>query len=946
MKNVIAFNLAKVEEQDAKFFRGLRDAFEATDAKFSFFSPQSHPDLQTFHHPFDWVIANIEKQYDLKEINSAQRLPEAQREIWIARIAQLSLQGTDRTPAQLLDILERFTSHVLDTFQPDLILSWNTLCPHSGVLGELARQRGCSVYLMERGFLNNSWFIEPGGLVGHSDLVERSYEDLIGADEQRLHELGRSYLGTHPFEDMSRYAQNRDPRFAAILEHKKATARPLIGFFPPDDLSLGFIPAGIEDQRKHVPLYDSSLDAAIALAETAPECDVVFKPHPSFRELDLPEQVGNNLFVIDHDYRDVMAHADVVASTGSGLIVTAMAQGQPVLQMGRDQFSFKNITYDAQTEIRPALEAALAHENLENRRHRFTTFIGYALTSYLTSGPNADAAFRRPVDTVRDIMFDCFGEMPNIQTAVRATHQYNDDRVNTNRAELFQTLGTDTQNRFLVDFDHTLMFANSTELFLQQVRPNWGFVVLHWLVTWLIPWKALARRGIQQHEFYDPIRITCCLFFMPWTLWSWSKAAPGYVERMVNFALLERLTSMDSKRIAIVSLGHPWLLRPLLNAMGLKDVQLICGHVLPGPHDIRRRGKLATCAQRISEFSPDQSIIITDSRDDDDLLNNTRKAFLIDWQDRKNKADPLAHYFPFVLTDRGKYAGANVVKRHRFQEDFPVILAAFALAVFPALTSFSTLGLAEFVALIPSALLVALSCLCYFISFNAVYEIGYWENDFVAAQKEATPNVSPNMQKFKDYPLQPAVWIWATVLGALGTALAQRAGITSPLLAPFVTSADTLSSGAEFCILLLIWCGVLAAQRGLFHLHNHAPERHRIYTFWSLHAFKLLCYGLIFPTSVAGVVLIIAQVYRHWPNYLIYRFQGDRAHTPKYGARAFFFLAFSLVILFAVPLSSLVNMTWLAGVWLFLYRQEYFTAVLARLRLSHFIHSKLRQDNI
>lgn len=774
MRRVVAFNLAKVEENDARFFRGLRDAFTAHGADFKLFSPQSHKLLKDFRVPFDWVIRNIEKQYDLPPQDQVQRLPRERREIWVRRVEQLSLQGDGSSPEELVAILERFSAYVLERFNPDVILGWNTLCPHSGILCEIAKARGCKVYLLERAFLNNTWFLEKGGLVGHSEIVDRSFEELTGRDPDGFWEIGRSYLDTRPFDAMSRYVQNKNERFQELLAGKGSSGRPLIGFFPPDDLSLGFAPAGIEDQRKHIPSHDSSLDAAIALAQAAPDCDVVFKPHPSFRELDLPSQVGDNLFVIDHDYREVMAASDVVASTGSGLIVAAMAQGKPVLQLGRDQFSFKGITYDAQEEIRPALDAALQKVGLEERLRRFQTFIGYALSSYLVSSPSADVSFRRPVDAVRAVMRDCFGDLSPSDSIILSAPEQADDWVCRDRASLLEFLKDDRSDAYLVDFDHTLMFANSTELFLDNVRPKAIFTAVHWLLTWLVSWKSLANKGIHKHEIFDPLRILLCLLLAPWSALTWQLKAKRLARRHSNNVLLEHLNTLPPRKVIVVSNGHPWVLKPLLRAMGLGQAVLICGNILPGKTDIRRIGKLAACSRKIRGFTPEQTAIITDSADDADLLSNAGNAFLIDWDDHKTKADPLGSYFPFVLTDQGKYPGANVVKRHRFQEDFPVILAAYCLASAPPFIEMANMTSAAVLALAGGALLAALSCFLFFVSFNAVYELGYWENDFVAARKEAAPNVSPQMQKFQDYPLRPAAWIWAACLGALGAVCAGR----------------------------------------------------------------------------------------------------------------------------------------------------------------------------
>lgn len=926
MKKVVAFTLAKVEYADARFFAGLRDACASYGADFKLFSPQSHDLIRRFRLPFNWVISQIQEQEKFPSIDEIDRLPKDRLEVWKTRVAQLSLQGENADPEELVEILERFAHFVLKTQSPDVILAWNTFCPHSGILAEIARSRGIEVYLLERGFLNNTWFLEQGGLVGHSELVDIPFETLVGEREEELQDIGRSYLDSRPFEGMSRYAQNLNARFESVVARGKAAGRPLIGFFPPDDLSLAFMPSGGEDRRKHLPGHASSFEAAIALAQAAPDCDVVFKPHPSFRELDLPEQVGDNLFVIDHDYRDVMVRADVVASTGSGLIVNAMAQGKPVLQMGRDQFSFKQITYDAQVEIRPALQAALAREDLEPRLERFRTMIGYALTEYLVSGPEADAAFRRPIDVAREILQQKFGAVVSPQKLAWADARNVGVGLSRNRSAMFRELQRQPDGLLLVDFDHTLMMANSTELFLEHVRPSFVFVLVHWLVSWLVPWRRLSARGIQKHELFDPIRTVMTICLLPWSLLTWRLVTPGLSKRYTNTVLLRKLKALDPARVIIVSNGHPWLLRPLLRAMGAREWRLVCGNRLPTRTDIRRVGKLATCARRIPEFGGSRNIVITDSVDDADLLANARGAFLIDWGDRKNKADPLQKYFPFVLTTEGKYPGARVVRRHRFEEDFPVILSAFCLAMIPGIQHLpDAAGLWE---LGLSMGLQILALLCFFISFNVIYEIGYWENDFIAAQKEKEPNVSPQMERFRHYPLRRPAWTWALLLGAGGVVLGIASGATTPIsdrIAPLLGDY----TGATAGVLFGLWCLVLVGLRIVFTAHNSVEERRRIYTFWGLHLYKLFAYALLFATNIGGVIVIVAQVFRHWPNYVIYRFKGDKSASPKQEARAFFFLALTGLMLFVLPPHEVLSASWLGGALLFLTKREYWSFLIS-----------------
>jgi hypothetical protein len=380
-------------------------------------------------------------------------------------------------------------------------------------------------------------------------------------------------------------------------------------------------------------------------------------------------------------------------------------------------------------------------------------------------------------------------------------------------------------------------------------------------------------------------------------------------------------------RVTIVSLGHPWLVRPLLRAMGLRHFELICGNTLPTATDIRRIGKFAALARRSAKFVPSRTLAVSDAIEDEELLTNVRRGWLIDWHDRKDKFDPLTRYFPFVLTAEGKYFRAGVVRRHRFQEDLPVLAAVFIGALAAALwpeAPWAAVGDGApslvAAAAIAGYLLAGLASLfCFFVSFNAVYEIGYWENDFVASAREEKPAVNPGMERFRHYPIKDA-WSWGLGLGAIGALIAVLAGLPShfdAVVETWLPGLAPLPAGARpaivFALDFVAWAIVLVIQRRLFKLHNEIRPRLRIYTFWMLHAFKLTAYAAIFAMTLSGALVVIAQVFRHWTHYLVYRFNGEKAAAPKGSIALFYFIAYSALVAVVVPARALFDATWALG---------------------------------
>lgn len=918
MNTIVAFNLAKIGDSDAKFFEALHNEFRRCGYKFILFSNPNHDRIRKFRKPFEWKISNLTTHYPdlIRPIPSTDASEAASK--WTKRISMLSLQGDEHSTSELYQILENFSEYVFDTYDPVGVLSWNTLCPHSGILAEKARTRNISTYLIERAFLNDTWFLEKGGLVGHSVLAGSSFEGLLEAhDETDLADVGRSYLDTKPFRLMDRYDQPVDPAFKSIYKRNRSLSRGLIAFFPPDDLSLGFEPTDHEDRTRHVPSFNSSLDAAIALAKSSPDADVIFKPHPSFREIDLPEKIGDNLFVLNHDYRELISLSDAVATTGSGLAIVALSQGKPVIQLGRDQLTGKGICYEGiyPDDITQAAQDALGRRGLEARAHRFNVFLGYCLTSYLVSLPDSDGSFRTPATAVAEIVHDLGHSQPAASSAFTKSDALPHRFVSNNRMQMHEAMSDGRDRIAIVDFDHTMFFANSTELFLDSIRPRFLFVWLHWIVEWFTPWKTLRKRGVTRDQLKDPMLIFYATILFPWTWVMWVLRAKKNIQGLENNVLVNLIKSRPVDKIAIVSMGHPWVLKPLLRAMGLGRYKLICGNIYPTRSDIRRVGKWKACMSKIRDLRPGGPIVVTDSMADADVLSQASQGFLIDWKDEKNKADYLSSYFPFVLTSNGKYAGQNVVKRHRFEEDFPLLLIAFLSCLIPVFAPVfsdpSSLSLPQIGTIVFKTVAYVLALLCFFISFNSVYEIGYWENDFVAAQREKKPNVSPKMQRFKNYPVHIGGWVWGVVLGGIGALIMYVSGLASPVRS--IVELIGLPAITTIPAMIAAWILVLIVQRIAFNIHNSIKPDSRIYSFFALHAYKLVIYAIMFPATIAGAFILVSQIFRHWINYVVYRFDGAKARTPKGNVRPFFLVSLTLIYVLMTLDLSVFNLVWALG---------------------------------
>lgn len=407
---VIISNLAPVNEMEGRFFRELVSAFRAhgCDPYVWSIPNKAYTDCLI---PLSWTISKWpvpKRTYTAQEMDKAYSLIDVSK--WRVRLGKLVKQYCDVSAEvdRLLEIVVRNSWDLLTTYRPSLFLSWNTLCPHTGILYDMCQKVGIPSFLIERAFFPNTWFIEPGGLLGHSILVDKTLGELIPRREMEMRSTqGAAILQNMQTKSYVKYAQQLSPKFDQLVRHPLAT-RPKFVFFPPDDGTIGFFPPDHDDRRKTLPGFQNSFDAARCLAA---EYDglVVFKPHPSFIGWEFDTGGIDNLIVLDHDFRELIDWADIVASTGSGLTFLAMNAGKPVLSMARDLLHNKGIVYEAlkRSDIASAVCQAVADGQREEHRRNYQAFVSYLYTNYLVSidGPD-NVALNTPCRIVEALLQD------------------------------------------------------------------------------------------------------------------------------------------------------------------------------------------------------------------------------------------------------------------------------------------------------------------------------------------------------------------------------------------------------------------------------------------------------------------------------------------------------------------------------------------------------------
>lgn len=440
----------------------------------------------------------------------------------------------------------------------------------------------------------------------------------------------------------------------------------------------------------------------------------------------------------------------------------------------------------------------------------------------------------------------------------------------------------------LVDFDETLLLRNSTEEYLNSLQPRFIAVIFLLLLEKLKPWSWLP--GIRP-EARDWLRVVLATLFFPWTLLLWQKRARQFADTYSNLALIAPLKNKPTSDIIIASLGFYPIVKPILAAMPLKVDRLICCRFWWGFRD-RIKGKLFLLQQFLTPDLLQQSLVITDSTDDNPLLAIAAYPCLVKWPQAIFLPALADVYVPLLYQEKAKRNPSDryFVRVILYDDWLSLILATSWLSSQP--------------------LLHALSMLFLVLSFWCIYEVGYIENDRVAEKYEAKPNLTATYKRYINRYDPWSPWIWALLFAIPGLMLLNS---VDNLVFREYGSLWAINPG-QLGIKAGLWLVVLLAVRLTYRIYNFIDVPSRLWLYPVLQVYKCFGFLLVTATNIVGSISFAAYVLARWIPYLIYRRGGgDRYNFPEQLMRCIFFLFFLSTILIGTKQVSLF-LNWQTGI--------------------------------
>lgn len=446
----------------------------------------------------------------------------------------------------------------------------------------------------------------------------------------------------------------------------------------------------------------------------------------------------------------------------------------------------------------------------------------------------------------------------------------------------------DFRGPVLLDLDETLYLRNSTEDFIDTAWPGiFAFPIIR-LIELFGPWRWTGGTATR-----DNWRVMAIILLFPWTLILWRIRAKRLARQFANTELVAAARNHQGD-LAIVTAGFGPVVAPLIRGFGLPECPIICARPFV-PAD-RRDGKLALARQHFGTDYLARSLMVTDSPDDRQMLDHVGRGIETLWPGARYRPAFAGLYVPGRYLSAVKRPGTGYIRRAVLQDDYLLwLLCSIPLAALP----FAHAG----------------GLLFLLLSFWAIYEQGYIDNDLTGARREQDPRLSAQFHDSELARRNPEAWIFAAICGLIGLWL-------------------TDSGGSDFQLRALIWGVVLVATHGFFLVFNRLDKGHRVWVFPVLQLARAGAFATVLPVMPVAVAAIGAYVMEKWLPYFLYRL--DRSRSSAAGAtengepaawtlplntiRLMFFVILLAVSGLAVGISPLASWSTLALLILFSFK--------------------------
>lgn len=281
----------------------------------------------------------------------------------------------------------QYASKVLDILQPKVIIVYCLQILQHAVLAEVCMEKNIALISTHQGILPGTLAFDIGGEVGKSlpAIYPEKFMSLsVNQEELKYAQEVWRFLYK---SKLNRKIQPQNDCVEYVLKSIDKT-KPIIFYAGQNDIDSNMVPYTPETKKYHSPIFHTSIEAGIYLAELCKKngWNFVYKPHPMNTKFEEKGKLPDNTIYVEFgDINDLVDLSDVVVTILSQTNYVSLIRHKPVVMLGYNQTKGKGCTYEAfeKDRIEGVIEDALANGFTEGQEKAFLKHIAQVLKYYL-----------------------------------------------------------------------------------------------------------------------------------------------------------------------------------------------------------------------------------------------------------------------------------------------------------------------------------------------------------------------------------------------------------------------------------------------------------------------------------------------------------------------------------------------------------------------------------
>ncbi len=258
-------------------------------------------------------------------------------------------------------------------------------------------------YILERGALPSTLFLDKNGFLSDSKSYDKSYWDYPLMEYQE--KLVNTYIQNFKFNDSTlEPQQSKRKNSEEFYEYLKINPNKKIIFVP----MQVYKDTSIQLYSDWIGQYQNFVQLIHQLANENRDIIFLIKNHPVEKENKILEK--NNIKIADNlHYKDCIAYCDILLTVNSSVGLQAMIWGKPVITLGKTFYNFENINYSAKTKEQISEIIKIAESPNMDKVRRFIYYLRFEFYIYcemLKTGNNSS----KPLKMKNVIYQDCHSD--------------------------------------------------------------------------------------------------------------------------------------------------------------------------------------------------------------------------------------------------------------------------------------------------------------------------------------------------------------------------------------------------------------------------------------------------------------------------------------------------------------------------------------------------------